>query len=111
MSSGSAVMVSPKTYSMIDDTDATNAKKAMKGISNRNRTIHHEHLLKAVYQGETTLSSECKFRWNKKLTAMETIHQTRKSVNPIFTKLKLSENCVTISPLSYTDDNGDEILV
>lgn len=103
-------MVSPKTYNMLDYSK-DNVKKALKGVSHRNNTLRHEHLLKAVYDGETTTSKECKFRINKKKCTVETIHQTRNSINPLFTKLKLDNDRITISPLLFVDENGDEIFV
>lgn len=83
----------------------------MKGIPSRNSTIQHDHLLDAVYSGSTVLSTEWRIRLSKKPVGPETAFQTKKSVNPLFTKLKLSNDCITVAPLSYLDENGDEILV
>lgn len=102
------MLVSPKTYSLLDYTE-DKEKKALKGVSYRNNTVRHEHLLKAVYEGVTTQTIENVIRIKK--TVVKTVQQVRNAVNPIFTKLRLSDDRITINPLSFVDDNNEKIFV
>lgn len=105
---GSAVMVCPKTYNLLNFSD-NKAKKALKGVSHRNNTIKHNHLLKAVYEGTTTKTVENVFRIKK--AAVKTQRIERSAINPIFTKLRVSDDRVTITPLFTLDQNGDKKFV
>lgn len=92
---------------MLDYTDNT-AKKALKGVSHRNNTVRHEHLLKAVYEGVTTQTVENSFRIKK--SVVKSVRTVRNAINPLVTKLRLSENRVDIGPL-LIEENGDQIFV
>ena len=105
---GSAVMVCPKTYSLLNYED-DKAKTALKGVSHRNNTVRHDHLLDAVYKGVTTQTVENSFRIKK--AAVKSVQTVRNAINPLVTKLRLSDNLVDIKPLHTVDDNGDEIFV
>ena len=100
-------MVCPKTYNLLNFSD-NKAKAALKGVSSRNNTVKHEPLLKAVYEGLTMNTVENVFRIKK--NGVKTMRLARRAINPIFTKLRLSDDRISITPL-LTDTNGEKIFV
>lgn len=109
MTKGSAVCVCPKTYSLLNyETDES--KTGLKGISKKTLQVNHDTLLQTIYEKKTTMSNSRRFKMNKKKSVMELIQIDKRAVNPVYTKLYLQEDSVTISPLFYCSEN-EKILV
>ena len=110
MHKGSAVMVCSKTYSLQSyEQDAEN-KKALKGVANDNKWINHNDFIKSVYDGINKVTADCSFKFNAKQGRMETVLAEKKATNPIYTKLFVNEDDITISPLSVLN-NGTRTFI
>ena len=99
MTNGSAVCVCPKTYSLLN-RDSDEKKTGLKGVSNRNQSVTHHKLLDVIYKSKLTTATEVRFKMNKKTTKMEMIEVKKNAINPVFTKMRLSEDSVTVTPLT-----------
>ena len=110
MTKGSAVCVCPKTYSLID-YDKDDSKTGLKGISKKTLQVNHQTLLDTVYEKSITMSNDVRFKWNKNKSVMELVKINKRAVNPLFTKMYLEEDSVTIRPLFYCSPENEQVLV
>ena len=110
MTNRSAVCVCPKTYSLMD-RDSDEKKTGLKGISNRNQSVSHQKLLDVIYESKLTTATEVRFKMNKKTSKMEMIEVKKNAINPVFTKMRLSEDSVTVTPLYRCTQNSQQELV
>ena len=110
MTNGSAVCVCPKSYSLLN-RDSDEKKTGLKGVSNRNQSVTHQKLLDVIYESKLTTASEVRFKMNKKTTKMEMIEVKKNAINPVFTKMRLCEDSVTVSPLTRCSKTSKQELV
>ena len=110
MDKGSAVMVCSKTFSLKNYEENSDDKTALKGVASDNKWINHDDFLNSVYEGTNKVTTDCSLKFNAKQGRMETIVSEKKATNPIYTKLFVNEDNVTISPLSVPE-NGSRVFI
>ena len=106
MTNGSAACVCPKTYSLFD-RDSEEKKSGLKGVSSRNKSVSHQSLLDVIYENKLTTASEVRFKMNKKTSNMEMVEVEKNAINPLFSKMRLAENSVIISPLTRQSSQNE----
>ena len=100
---GSAVMLSPKCYHLVDNI-TNEVKMASKGISSKNVEIEHYDFLAALYENTKKTVTECGFQFDTKTWTMQTLKKKKNALNTNFTKLRLNPDNISVSPL-YTMKN------
>ena len=97
--SGIALFMSPKCYFM-DDEDPKSCdgvKKALKGIHNATE-VTKEEFLSALHQNKVIMKKQIRLRKDLKKSKFCTIEETKKAVNSVYYKMKVSEDFITCSP-------------
>ena len=104
VTNGSFVALSSKCYSL-HDRATDESKQATKGIRESDG-FHHDLFLSALYDNSDIYSNQTRMNFDKSRGSMAIIQQRKRALNNVFTKLKVHDDMVTISPLKK---NGDFI--
>ena len=103
MTNGGGVFLSPKCY-LMEDKSSGQSKKALKGVHSET-TIKYDDFVDVLYNNSTVMREQIRLRRHKDNYAMELQSNTKKSLNSIYYKMKVSEDFVSCSP--HKDQNGD----
>lgn len=98
---GSMCALSPKCYMITDDTQ-NRIKKSTKGTP-RSTKLTLAAYEKALFDGIVPKTSFNQITADKKLGSAVTKSVTKKAINPIYLKMRVSANLVDISPFKKND--------
>ena len=94
---GSFVALSSKCYSLKDNI-SDQSKQATKGI-HQSEKISHRVFLSSLYENSQIYANQTRMNFAKKHGTMAIIHQRKRALNNIFTKLDVKDDLVSIEPL------------
>ena len=97
--SGTAVFLSPKCY-LIDSGDHDNPdgiKRALKGI-NDETSVTREEFLDSLYQNDVVRKRQIRLKRDLKKFKFSTIAETKKALNSVYYKMKVSDDFLSCSP-------------
>ena len=97
VTNGSFVALSSKCYSL-ENYSTNESKQATKGIR-QNESIRHELFLENLYENTDIYASQTRMNFDKKQGSMAVIQQRKRALNNLFTKLKVHDDMITITPL------------
>ena len=83
---------------MIHDNSEEQTKGAQKGIR-KDSILEYQSYLETLYSTEAFVLPQVRMQYNKKLGTMTILEQNKSGLNPIYTKLYVRDDLVTISPL------------
>ena len=101
VTNGSFIALSSKCYSL-KDYETNESKQATKGIR-QNESIRHELFLENLYENIDIYASQTRMNFDKKQGTMAIIQQRKRALNNLFTKLKVHDDMITITPLQKND--------
>ena len=88
---------SSKCYSMLNYKDQS-TKRAMKGVHCEN-DIDHDSFINCLYSNSVHYSNQVRMNFLKKYGTMGILEIRKRALNPIFTKLEVQDDLVTVRPL------------
>ena len=97
VTNGSFVALSSKCYSLKDNI-ANESKQATKGVRNSD-SLRHELFLKSLYENDDVYTDQFRMNFARNHGTMAILNQRKRALNNIFTKLKVEDDLVTITPL------------
>ena len=97
VTNGSFVALSSKCYSLKDNI-SNQSKQATKGIHQSEKT-HHDLFLSSLYEDNDIYSNQLRMNFAKKYGTMAIVQQRKRALNNIFTKLRVDDDLISISPL------------
>ena len=97
VTNGSFVALSSKCYSLKDNL-SNESKQATKGVRHC-EGLRHELFLKSLYNNDDVYTDQCRMNFAKKHGTMAILNQRKRALNNMFTKLKVEDDMVTITPL------------
>ena len=99
MTSGSAIFLSPKCYLMHngDDNDEKGTKRALKGV-NHSTNVSREDFIDALYENKIAVRRQVRFKRDPKVFKTRLVEEQRRALNPIYYKMKVSDDFVTCAP-------------
>ena len=102
---GSAIFLSPKCYSIKDNTliGPKTTKFATKGIHVNDDALDFQHFFDSLYSNQLIHLKQANLRMLRKEKQMALIETTKSALNNVFTKLRVSSDNVTISPLTLNN--------
>ena len=83
---------------LLHDQDENNRKRSTKGI-NPDTELEISDFHSALYEMAVIKTTENRFNFNKKMSQMTLITQTKPAINPNLTKLRVCDNLVSVEPL------------
>ena len=97
--SGTAVFLSPKCYLMHsgEDDNPDGVKRALKGI-NDETNITREEFLNSLYQNEVVKKRQIRLKRDLKKLKFSTVAETKKALNSVYYKMKVSDDFLSCSP-------------
>ena len=99
MTSGSAIFLSPKCYLMHngDENDEKGTKRALKGV-NHSTNVSREDFIDALYENKIAVRRQVRFKRDPKVFKTRLVEEQRRALNPIYYKMKVSDDFVTCAP-------------
>ena len=89
-------------YSLHDRDNEKNRKLAIKGVS-KHTNIRHDEFLQSLYSASGYQVIQTRMQFDKRL-GMTIKQQKKNGLNCIYTKMKVGDDLVTISPLSKNNE-------
>lgn len=83
---------------LLHDEDQNNHKRSTKGI-HRDTELELNDFHTALYNMSIIKTTENRFNFNKKMSQMTLITQSKPAINPNLTKLRVCDNLVSVEPL------------
>ena len=83
---------------MIFDNGGEQTKNAQKGI-NKTTKLTYQSYIDTLYDNRALIIPQKRMQFNKKVGSMAIIEQNKAGLNPIFTKLRVHDDMISISPL------------
>ena len=83
---------------MILDSDGEQTKGAQKGIG-KDSKLDYQNYLDTLYSTSALMVPQTRMQYNKALGTMTVLCQNKAGLNPIYTKMFVEEDLVTVTPL------------
>ena len=83
---------------MIRDDADEQTKGASKGIG-KDTKIEYQNYLDTLYSTKAFVLPQTRMQYNKQLGTMTILEQQKSGLNPIYTKLYVADDLITVSPL------------
>ena len=98
------LVLSPKCYSIKDNQVAgpQGEKLATKGV-HADDLLEHQNFYDSLYSNKLLQVKQSNLRMLQKQKRMALIETSKNALNNVFTKLRVSENNVTVSPLTQNN--------
>ena len=87
---------------MILDSDGDQTKGAQKGIG-KDSKLDYQNYIDTLYSTSAFMVPQTRMQYNKGLGTMTVLRQNKAGLNPIYTKMLVEEDLVTITPLKKND--------
>ena len=88
---------------MIRDDEDAQTKNASKGID-KSTNIEYENYLSTLYSTSAFVLPQSRMQYNKRLGSMTIVELQKSGLNPIYTKMFVADDLITISPLKKNDE-------
>ena len=83
---------------MMHDREDKQTKGAQKGVG-KDSKLEYKNYLDTLYSTNSFILPQRRMQFNKHLGAMTILEQDKAGLNPIYTKLLVDNDLVTVSPL------------
>ena len=88
----------------MQDAGNENVKKALKGVHMKTQ-LDMKDFINSLYQNISINREQIRLRRDLKSYRIQLLSQTKRSLNPVFFKMKVSDNLITCTP--HVDENSD----
>ena len=80
------------------DNAGEQTKGGQKGVG-KDSKLEYQDYLDTLYSTKSFMLPQRRMQFNKKLGAMTILEQTKAGLNPVYTKLHVEDDLVTVTPL------------